>query len=822
MIGSTLGNYKILEKLGEGGQGTVYKAIDSKLGRTVVIKVLPAELTTKEANLKRFEREARLASALDHPNICTIFDLDEIDGVHFIVMQYIEGRNVRQLVNGRPLSLESALSIALQTADALAAAHARGIIHRDIKAGNVMVTPTGQVKILDFGLAKLLDEEAARTSGIHHTEITEIGIPYGTATYAAPEQARGDRVDSRADIFSTGVLLYEMLAGTWPFRGSTAVEVRHAVLNDEPQPLAKVRPGRVPEQLQTILDKALAKDPRNRYQKIFYLANDLRAVMREVSSDPVPGVDDGTAPMAPTHLTPRNPMKRALRWLTGSLTGDSTASVSAKPSGRIAEAHDSPLTSLGDRDRKSVAILPFKNVGNDRETDFYQFSLADAAITELARVRSLVVRPSSAIVRYQNREVDPAEAGHDLSVDAILTASFLRAGDRLRVTAQLLDVRTSEILWSERIDADASDVIGVQDTIVHRIVEGLRLELSPDEKVALAKGSTADAAASEEYLRGRDCLAQFIYHTVEREQLDSSIEHFRRAIEIDSNFALAYSALGSSYVNRVLKGLGQAGDHDKAKNAFKKALALDPKLLEARMQVVFIYLTEGQKQKARTSVEVLREEYPNDPGVQFVRGVVARLDGDYEKAMRSYDRMVKLNPGERVLASYNRARIFMYQKEYDQALRELDLGAQLEPEHPMIKVIRACVLFYRGEVDESIRIVHEVLVRHPQMDGIRPVLAIALSAQGQHTKANEQLTQKVRLVAEADYDISYWLASAYLLQGRQVEALRWLETAINLGNENYRWFESDPNWADMHEDPRFLELMERIKSQSVEPGDQSE
>ena len=239
MIGSTLGNYKILEKLGEGGQGTVYKAVDSKLGRTLVIKVLPAELTAREANLKRFEREARLASALDHPNICTIFDLNEINGIHFIAMQYIEGRNVRQLVNGRPLSLESALSIALQTADALAAAHARGIIHRDIKAGNVMVTPTGQVKVLDFGLAKLLDEEAARTSGIHHTEITEVGIPYGTATYAAPEQARGDRVDARADIFSTGVLLYEMLTGTWPFQGQTAIEVRHAVLNDEPEPLSK-------------------------------------------------------------------------------------------------------------------------------------------------------------------------------------------------------------------------------------------------------------------------------------------------------------------------------------------------------------------------------------------------------------------------------------------------------------------------------------------------------------------------------------------------------------------------------------------------------
>src|SRR6476619_572105 len=285
MIVSTLGNYKILEKLGEGGQGTVYKAVDSKLGRTLVIKVLPAELTAREANLKRFEREARLASALDHPNICTIFDLNEINGIHFIAMQYIEGRNVRQLVNGRPLSLESALSTAVQVVDALAAAHSRGIIHRDIKAGNVMVTPNGQVKVLDFGLAKLLDEEAARTSGIHHTELTEVGIPYGTATYAAPEQARGDRVDARADIFSTGVLLYEMLAGTWPFRGQTAVDVRHAVLHSEPLPLSQARPGRVPAQLQGILDKALAKDVRNRYQRISQLGDDLRSIIRELGSE---------------------------------------------------------------------------------------------------------------------------------------------------------------------------------------------------------------------------------------------------------------------------------------------------------------------------------------------------------------------------------------------------------------------------------------------------------------------------------------------------------------------------------------------------------
>lgn len=819
MVGSTLGNYKILEKLGEGGQGTVYRAIDSKLGRTVVIKVLPAELTAREANLKRFEREARLASALDHPNICTIFDLNEINGIHFIAMQYIEGRNVRQLVNGRPLSLESALSIALQTADALAAAHARGIIHRDIKAGNVMVTPLGQVKVLDFGLAKLLDEEAARTSGIHHTELTEVGIPYGTATYAAPEQARGDRVDARADIFSTGVLLYEMLSGSWPFKGKTAVDVRHAVLHEEPAPLSEVRPGRVPLRLQQILDKTLAKDPRNRYQKISQFGDELRSLMRELKTDSFPGVDEGLAPVAPKHLTSGSTVARALRWLKAKTVDTPSGGLTR---GSSESDTDSPVTSLADAERKSVAILPFKNVGNDKETDFYQFSLADAVITELARLRSLIVRPSSVIVKYQNRQVDPAETGQELSVDAILTATFLRAGDRLRVTAQLLDVRTSQILWSERIDADASDIMNVQDTIVKRIVEGLRVELSPDEEVQLARGATTNAAASEEYLRGRDCLANFIYHTLAREQLDAAIEHFRRAIEIDPKFALAYSALGSCYVNRVLKGLGQAGDHDKAKLAFKKALAIDPRLLEARMHMVIIYLTGGQKQKARAEVEMLRNEYPNDPGVQFVRGIVARLDGEYDRALRSFDRMARLNPSDRVLASYNRGRIFMYQARYEEALHELDLGANIEAEHPMIKVFRARVLYYRGEIDAATRLLQLVLQRHPQMDGMRPILAICLSAQGQHTRANEQLTHKVRQVAEADYDISYWLASAYLLQGRQVEALRWLETAIGLGNENFPWFESDPNWTDMHQDPRFIELMTNIKTHREQPGDISE
>ena len=812
MVGTTLGNYKILEKLGAGGQGTVYKAIDSKLGRAVVIKVLPPELTTKLANLKRFEREARLASALDHPNICTIFDLNEIDGVHFIAMQYVEGRNVRQLVNGKPLKLESALSIAIQTADALAAAHAQGIIHRDVKAGNVMVTSKGQVKVLDFGLAKLLDDEAARTSGIHHTELTEVGVPYGTATYAAPEQARGDRVDSRADIFSTGVLLYEMLTGTWPFRGKTAVDVRHAVVHDDPIPLSAARPDPVPPRLQQILDRTLKKSPRDRYQQISQFRDDLRSVVRDLATTSGAVIDESGLPVAPRHLHNENPMARALRWFKNVAGGETSAGSGRRgttPQQR--DVHETPTT-LGDRERKSVAIMPFKNLGNDPETAFYEFSLADAVITELARVRSLVVRPSSVIIKYQGKQFDPGDVGRELSVDAILTASFLRAKDHLRVTVQLLDVRTSEILWSDRIDADASDIIAVQDMIVQHIVDGLRIELSQDEKVELAKGSTTDAAASEEYLRGRNCLAQFIYHTTARVDLNAAIEHFERAIELDANFALAHSALGSCYVHRVLKALAEPDDYLKAEKEFNDALGIDPKLLEARMQMVFIYISSGQKPKAREEVELLREEYPNDSGVQFVRGYLARLDGQYERSLRSFDRMARLNPADQVVAGYHRARIFMYQGRYEEALRELDQGAEVEPDNLMVKTFRSRVLYYRGEIDAATLLVEQVLERNPMMDGVRPILASCLSAQGKHELAARQLTERVKVAAAADHDISYWLASAYLLQGRQVLALEWLEKAIKLGNENYLWFESDPNWSDLHADPRFQELMQKIKA----------
>ena len=320
MIGKSLRNYKILEKLGVGGQGTVYKATDGKLGRTVVVKVLPPELTAREANLKRFEREARLASSLDHPNICTIFDLDEAEGHHFIAMQYVEGRNVRQLVGGHPLELKSALLIAIQVTDALAAAHARGHHSSRHQVGqrDGHAFRPGEDSGFRSGKVAGRRQTKARKSAMHRTDLTEIGVPYGTATYAAPEQARGDRVDKRADIFSTGVLLYEMLTGTWPFRGKTTIDVRHAVLHDAPRPVAELRKEPMPPRLQQILDRCLAKEPRDRYQKMEEVRDDLRGVLQEVSTGETTGQPfTSVTPEPARHLPGANPVSRAMRWLKG-------------------------------------------------------------------------------------------------------------------------------------------------------------------------------------------------------------------------------------------------------------------------------------------------------------------------------------------------------------------------------------------------------------------------------------------------------------------------------------------------------------------------
>jgi TolB-like protein/Tfp pilus assembly protein PilF len=474
--------------------------------------------------------------------------------------------------------------------------------------------------------------------------------------------------------------------------------------------------------------------------------------------------------------------------------------------------HETPFTTVTDQEKKTLAILPFKNLSNDPASMFYEFSLADAVITELARVRSLVVRPSSVIAKYQGQQIDPREVGHDLNVNAVLAAGFIHAGERFRVTAQLLDVESGDILWSDRIDTSAADIITVQDTIAQRIVEGLSLELSPAEQVGIAKPATQNAGAYEEYLRGRDLFARFIFRTVAREDCDAAIEHFQRAIQLDPNFALAHDGLGACHVNRVFKGLGGAEDFEAADVAFNKALAIDPNLAEARMLKVFVLLWRGEKQKAREEVANARRQWPNEAVVHFVKATLHRLDGEYGRALSSYERLVRLDPAAHVVASFNRALVYIYMGRLEDALRTLDNAH--EPDNPLVKTFRALALYYSGQTDAAVELMQQVVTRSPNMHGIRPFLAMFLSAQGQHEAALAQLTDAVKRNAEVDPDIAYSVASVYALEDLRADAFEWLARSIALGNENRPCFENDPNWATLRDDPRFAELMNNVRGAS--------
>ncbi len=465
-----ISHYRLEEELGQGGMGSVYKAFDETLDRWVVLKILAPELMAEEFSRKRFLREARLASALDHANICTIYETAEADNQFFIAMQFIEGRTLKRVINGRPMSADSLLAIALQVADALASAHAKGIVHRDVKSGNIMITPRGQAKVLDFGLAKLMTEKGRATEMEHPAdELTRLGAPMGTPSYMSPEQARGERVDHRSDIYSFGVVLYEMATGRLPFRASSSVDMMHAVMHDTPRAVKEVN-HQSPEELAAIIEQAMAKEPGERYQSMQQMLEDLQTfgVALRLGSGGVP--DGATVPfIAPRRATSRKTLGGFFNRL-------------------FARKDDSPLyhAQTARRDeaqalsvqpsKKALAVLPFRNLSGEAQADFYGLSLADSLITALGNIRSLALTPSGAVERFQNQAINPASVRAELGVDLILMGNFLKAGERVRVTAQLVDARSGGILWSEKIDSETSDALAIHDRISREILAGLSQE----------------------------------------------------------------------------------------------------------------------------------------------------------------------------------------------------------------------------------------------------------------------------------------------------------------------------------------------------------
>ena len=796
--GRVLSHYRIVEKLGQGGQATAYKAEDLRLSRMVVVKILRSELAASEAAKRRFEREACLCSALDNPNISAVFDVGEANGLSYIVMQYVEGPTLKELMGGRPLETLGALSIAIQIADALAVAHAAGIVHRDVKPSNVIVTPGGQAKVLDFGLAKMLarDPEAAHDDD----PLTDAGTPYGSIGYGSPEQVAGEPVDHRTDIFSLGIVIYEMLSGQRPFKGTTIVDVLHSIVNNPPRPLAHFNP-RTPPRLQAILNRALSKEPADRYQTMAALRDDLKALMRQLT------LETGLVPTEAT-ATLLAPQRARSTWFLGGTLGR-VFSRRRRGAG-TAEAAGTRPASWGTETQQTIAVLPFRNIAGDPQAAFYEFGLADAVITDLAQVRSLVVRPSSYIAPYVGQSVDPRQVGEELAVGCVLMGTFLKAQDRFRVTAQLVSTQSGEILWSDKIDVPASDLMTLQDKVAARVMEGLRVQPTAEEQAKITRPPTQSAEAYEFYLRGRDQLFAYVLRTFDIADLERAIRMFNEAVGLDPEFADAHAALGRCYIHHA-QGYGGEEYVTLAERALRRALEIAPASAEARLQMVHVDLHRGDKDRAHATIAELRREAPDDPAVLYVAGMLYRLEGLYDEAILAYDDLLRRNPQDLVIVAYNKARVLTHQRRYEEAVAELEKARAVEPDHPLVRTFLAVALFNQGKVDEAQALLEDVLRQHPHLDGVRPVLAWCLSARGEHEKARALITDRVRQIAAADHDIAFWLASFYGMEGLADDAIEWVRRAVRLGNENYPLFADSRKLDSLRGDPRFRELMDDLK-----------
>ena len=752
--GQVFNRYKIIRKIGDGGMGKVYLAQDTQLKRHVAIKLLSDEATRNPHQVSRFVQEARYASLLNHPNILTIFEIGEDAGMHFISTEYIPGETLRSRMTGEPFDPKQALDIAIDVASALVVAHDAGILHRDIKPENIMLREDGLLKVLDFGLAKLNRNErlaADRNNDTWGDVRTDPGLILGTVTYMSPEQASGSELDARTDIWSLGVILYELLAGRTPFSGSSPAAMMLAIMNEEPRRIKLASPN-LARKVRHLITRALAKVPDERYQEMREMLDDLKCLKTEIES--------------------------------------------------------------GAAESRSIAILPFINIAGDASLSFFEFALADAVITELGHSRSLLVRPSSSVAKYMGKASDPLAIAQELKVDAILAANFLLYKNRIRVTTQLIDVDDKNVLWSEQIDSEAGDIIGLQDMITHRIVQGLKCELEPPANPRVALPVTHNSTAYMEYLRGRDQLRRYMFHTVANKNVEIAISHFRRAIDLDPTFALAHCALGTSYIQRVIKVEGNQADLEAAAAALDHALVLDPQIVDARAYRTVIARLQGQTQRSRDEMSELRRDAPNNFEVQYLSAACYRFDGEYEKALQCFDQMLRIDPTAQVAVHYCRARLSWYSGEFQAAFRELEQAAKLEPNHPVVKFFHAIVTFRSGDAATAADELRHLCSDSPS-NGFRPYLSMCLSTLGDREGALRELSEETERIAEVDPDVSYWLASANLMVGRIDTAFEWLERSIGLGNHNLRWFEKDPFLEPMRRDPRYADLVSDIRETRV-------
>lgn len=798
MLGQLLLHYRVVEKIGEGGQGTVYKVIDTALDRPAVIKVLPPDLTDSPSNLVRFEREAKLASSLDHPNICTIFGLHKVGDVQFIAMQYIEGRNVRDIVGGRPLDLRRALSIAIQVTDALGAAHGRGIAHRDIKARNVMVTRSGTVKVLDFGLAKLIEGPHASSSD---PQLTEVGVPYGTSTYAAPEQAQGLKADHRADIFSTGVLLYEMLAGTWPFRGKTALDVRYAVVYHQPKPIVEARGEDSPplRRIQEILDKALAKAPEDRYQRIEDMRGDLQQVLREIEVDSSLA---NTLTDAPSIAPPASHPRSAPFWTTPRKIAALAAAIVLILALSFV-AFRGYRSAQPDSSINSLAVLPFTN--NDPNNDYLSDGITESLIESLSRMPDLKVKSRSTVFHYKGREADPKNIGRELGVHALLSGSVSQVGDDLAVSVELIDVRDDSHIWGERYSRKVSDVVALPQQISRDVSQRLRSRADNLDHAQITRNYSPDSEAYRLYLQGR-----YNWNKRTVEGLQSGIDYFGKAIMRDQDYGLAYAGLADCYVLLNVYNVTSADDsYPKAEAAARKALSINESLAEAHTALALVtYRYRLKWQEAEEHFKKAIALNPNYATAHQWYGSYLSATGRFNEAIAEGRTAHDLEPFSLTIYS-DYIRYLYYAGLLDEARTESLKMLEMDSNFPRAHYELGLVLEEEGKLEEAVAEFKQALKASPDNVTALTALGHAQALAGKKTDA-EKLIGRLQELSHNVYVSPFQTAVIYAGLDDRKRALDWLEKARA---ERFNWLpfiKIDPVLKNLRSESRFMELSKSL------------